>query len=364
MRRAAAPRGLQEAYGTGKSHLMSVLSAVAERAELAGAVDPRIAGPARRIAGRFRVARTELGATTMDFRAFVCSQLEEALARWGVDYRFQARDTIPNHKQAFEDMMAAFHARYADQGLLLVVDELLDYLKSRKDQELVLDLNFLREVGEVSKDLRFRFVAGVQEAIFDSPRFHHVADSLRRVKDRFEQIRIARTDVKHVVAERLFRKTGEQQTRIREYLTPFTRFYGNMNERLDEFERIAVVEKREVLKTLSLAMNRIVDDEPPADSPASSPTTRTGARRATTRRSAPSRSAATRFLPLFHPAVRAAPVPRREEGRRGVLPAHGPGRRLPRGSQGLRGGARPRLARVGARQGRLPGQGGRLATIE
>ena len=268
-------------YGTGKSHLMSVLSAVAERAELAGAVDPRIAGPAQRIAGRFRVARTELGATTMDFRAFVCSQLEEALARWGVDYRFPARDTIPNHKQAFEDMMAAFHARYADQGLLLVVDELLDYLKSRKDQELVLDLNFLREVGEVSKDLRFRFVAGVQEAIFDSPRFHHVADSLRRVKDRFEQIRIARTDVKHVVAERLFRKTGEQQTRIREYLTPFTRFYGNMNERLDEFvrlfpvhpdfidtfERIAVVEKREVLKTLSLAMNRIVDDEPPADSP-------------------------------------------------------------------------------------------------
>ena len=268
-------------YGTGKSHLMSVLSAVAERAALVDSVDPRIAGPARRIAGRFQVVRTELGATTMDFRAFVCSQLEAALERRGVDYRFPARDTIPNHKRAFEDMMAAFHARYADQGLLLVVDELLDYLRSRKDQELVLDLNFLREVGEVSKDLRFRFVAGVQEAIFDSPRFHHVADSLRRVKDRFEQIRIARTDVKHVVAERLFRKTGAQQTRIREYLTPFTRFYGNMNERLDEFvrlfpvhpdfidtfERIAVVEKREVLKTLSLAMNRLIDDEPPADRP-------------------------------------------------------------------------------------------------
>ncbi len=268
-------------YGTGKSHLMSVLSAIAERADLADSVDPRLASPAQRIAGRFQVARTELGATTMDFRTFVCSQLEEALARWGIDYRFPARDTIPNHKRAFEDMMAAFHARYADQGLLLVVDELLDYLKSRKDQELVIDLNFLREVGEVSKDLRFRFVAGVQEAIFDSPRFHHVADSLRRVKDRFEQIRIARTDVKHVVAERLFRKTGGQQTRIREYLTPFTRFYGNMNERLDEFvrlfpvhpdfidtfERIAVVEKREVLKTFSLAMNRIIDREPPADRP-------------------------------------------------------------------------------------------------
>ena len=177
--------------------------------------------------------------------------------------------------------MTAFHERYPDQGLLFVVDELLDYLKSRRDQELVLDLNFLREVGEVCKDLRFRFVAGLQEAIFDSPRFHHVAESLRRVKDRFEQIRIARTDVKHVVAERLLKKSAEQQVRIRAYLQPFTRFYGNMNERLDEFvrlfpvhpdfidtfERIAVIEKREVLKTLSLAMNRIVDDEPPARSP-------------------------------------------------------------------------------------------------
>ena len=260
-------------YGTGKSHLMSVISAIAERAELLESISPAVAVAAQQIAGRFKVARTELGATTMDFREFVCSQLEEALAGWGIDYRFPPKDTIPNHKRAFEEMMSAFQERYPDQGLLLVVDELLDYLKSRRDQELILDLNFLREVGEVCKDLRFRFMAGVQEAIFDSPRFDHVADSLRRVKDRFEQVRIARTDVKYVVAHRLLRKTGEQLARIREYLTPFTKFYGNMNERLDEFvrlfpvhpdfidtfEQIAAIEKREVLKTLSLGMKRIID---------------------------------------------------------------------------------------------------------
>ena len=269
-------------YGTGKSHLMSVISAVAERAELVDALTHSdVAAAAGRIAGRFKVARTELGATTMDFREFVCSQLEEALAAWGVDYRFPPRDTIPNHKRAFEEMMAAFHRQYPEQGLLLVVDELLDYLKSRRDQELVLDLNFLREVGEVCKDLRFRFVAGVQEAIFDSLRFAHVADSLRRVKDRFDQLLIARTDVKFVVSERLLRKSGHQHTQIRDYLTPFTRFYGNMNERLDEFvrlfpvhpdfidtfERITVIEKREVLKALSVAMHRIIDHELPSDRP-------------------------------------------------------------------------------------------------
>ena len=67
-----------------------------------------MATAARRIAGRFKVARTELGAITMDFRDFVCSQLEETLAGWGVG---QPRDAISNHKR------------------LLVVDELLDDLK-------------------------------------------------------------------------------------------------------------------------------------------------------------------------------------------------------------------------------------------
>ena len=52
-------------------------------------------------------------------------------------------------------MMARFHDKFADQGLLVVVDELLDYLRSRKDQEIVLDLSFLREIGEVSKTFVF-----------------------------------------------------------------------------------------------------------------------------------------------------------------------------------------------------------------
>jgi len=177
--------------------------------------------------------------------------------------------------------MAAFHEKYPDHGLLLVVDELLDYLRSRKDQELILDLSFLREIGEVCRDLRFRFIAGVQEAIFDSPRFSFVADSIRRVKDRFEQVLIARKDIKFVVAERLLRKTGEQQAKIREHLTPFARFYGHMNERMDEFvslfpvhpdfidtfERITIAEKREVLRTLSSVMKRLIDKEVPDNEP-------------------------------------------------------------------------------------------------
>ncbi len=269
-------------YGTGKSHLMSVISSIAEHADLLSALgNAQVAQAAERIAGKFKVVRTEIGATTMSLRDILVGELEEHLAAMGVTYTFPDASQVPNNKRAFEEMMAAFHQEYPDHGLLLVVDELLDYLRTRKDQELILDLNFLREVGEVCKDLRFRFMAGVQEAIFDSPRFAFVADSIRRVKDRFEQILIARKDVKFVVAERLLKKTGEQQAKIREYLTPFAKFYGHMNERMDEFvrlfpvhpdyidtfERVTAVEKREVLKTISLAMKKLLDQEVPEDRP-------------------------------------------------------------------------------------------------
>ena len=115
------------------------------------------------------------------------------------------------------------------------MDELLDYLRSRDDKQLILDLGFLREVGEVCKELRFRCMAGVQEAIFDSGRFAHVADAISRVKDRFQQVKIATTDVKFVVSHRLLHKTPAQLAAIKEYLTPFAKFYGNMTERMDDY---------------------------------------------------------------------------------------------------------------------------------
>jgi hypothetical protein len=269
-------------YGTGKSHLMSVISAVAENGELSSYLnDSNVASAAGKIGGRFKVVRTEIGATTMSLRDILVAELEEHLDALGVTYTFPSVAQISNNKRAFEEMMSAFHQGYPDHGLLLVVDELLDYLRTRKDQEIILDLNFLREVGEVCKDLRFRFIAGVQEAIFDSPRFAFVADSVRRVKDRFEQILIAHKDVKFVVSERLLKKTGEQQAKIRAYLTPFAKFYGHMNERMDEFvrlfpvhpdyidtfERVTAVEKREVLKTLSLSMKALLNQDVPDDHP-------------------------------------------------------------------------------------------------
>jgi len=269
-------------YGTGKSHLMSVISSIAEYEDMVERVkNEHVAKEARKIAGKFQVIRIEIGSTTRDFREIICSELSDALSGWGIEYHFPDRDKITNHKQAFEEMMAVFQSVYPEKGLLLAVDELLDYLRQRKMQELVRDLGFLREIGEVCKNLRFRFMAGVQEAIFDTDSFAFVSASIKRVKDRFEQVLIAKKDVKFVVAQRLLQKTAKQKAQIAAYLAPFAKFYEQMNERMDDyvelfpihpkyidtFEKIRAIEKREVLRTFSNAMKEILNNEVPTDYP-------------------------------------------------------------------------------------------------
>lgn len=268
-------------YGTGKSHLMSVISLVAEDAAYQSMIrHPKVAAAAVAIAGKFKVHRIEIS-SQMSLRDIVTQQLESFLEKNGVNYSFPPADKVVNNKAAFEEMMAAFTEVHPNHGVLLVVDEFLEYLRSRKDHDLVLDLSFLREIGEVTKHLRFRFMAGVQEAIFDSSRFQHVADSLRRVKDRFTQVLLARQDVSFVVAERLLRKTADQQNRIRTYLTKFAKFYSTMNERMDEyvrlfpvhpeyigtFERLIFTEKRGALVTLRDQIQAILNTDVPEDRP-------------------------------------------------------------------------------------------------
>ncbi|KYK31514.1 MAG: ATP-binding protein [Theionarchaea archaeon] len=269
-------------YGTGKSHLMSVVTSLAEYPEMIEILkDENLKEEAKKISGKFKVIRTEIGAVTRSFRDIVCDELEKGLKKMGISFSFPPASEVTNHKDLFIEMMGVFNEKYPEKGLILAVDELLDYLLSRSEQQLILDLSFLREIGEVCRLSRFRFIAGLQEALFDNPRFEFVASSIRRVKDRFQQVRIVREDVSYVVSERLLKKDEKKKAWIRSHLERFTSLYSDMNERLDDyvnlfpihpayietFERIYVAEKREILKTFSSDIRKIIDEDVQDDQP-------------------------------------------------------------------------------------------------
>lgn len=269
-------------YGTGKSHLMSVISAIAEHDDLVDELNHEsVIKDSCKIAGKFKVIRVEIGAVTASLRDILVREIENAFGNWGISYKFPPADTITGNKDALIEAVGLFQDKYPDKGILLIVDELLDFLRSRDEQQIILDLGFLRELGEVSKSTPFRFIGGLQEALFDNVRFSFVSDQLRRVRDRFEQVRIVREDIAFVVSNRLLKKNDEQIAKITEHLRKFTPLYKNMAERIsdyaslfpihpsyiDVFEEVYIAEKREVLKTFSREMQRLLHQEVPKDNP-------------------------------------------------------------------------------------------------
>lgn len=281
---APDPKGVLTvgAYGTGKSHLLSVLGAVCGFPELLDQLtNTDVRDAAKSISGRFLVVRFDIGMSAMSLRDIVCTELEKGLAPHGVTFKFEPADKVTNNKDGIEVLMAEVDKVHPGKGVLFVLDEMLEYLRTRKDGELVLDLAFLREIGEVSKDTRFRFIGGLQESLFDSPRFSGVADAIKRVRARFEQLRIAREDVAYVVKERLLHKTVEQKKQIRSLLQPYAPLFGGMAERMDEFvdlypvhpsylqtfEQLTLVEKREILRTIEREIRSMADTDVPTDGP-------------------------------------------------------------------------------------------------
>ena len=270
-------------YGTGKSHLMSVVSAVAHDASYLDMVqNKKFAEDAKIIAGKFEVLRIEIGASTMSIRDIILGKIKDDFKARGIEFSYPAQNQIVNNKGILDNMMALFADKYGDdKGYLLVVDEVLDYLRGRKDMEAILDFGFLRELGEFCSNSKFRIICGVQEQIFDNPSFSFLSDTLIRVKRRFEQLIIQKQDLAFVVSERILKKDAEQKAWIREHLQKFTSLYSNMAENLEEyvslypihpryievFYKMISVEVAQVLKSISQLVNEMADRDIDEDAP-------------------------------------------------------------------------------------------------
>ena len=264
-------------YGTGKSHLMSLVSAVAHDAKYLKMVQNKnFAKDAKIIAGKFEVLRIEIGASTMSFRDIIFSKIKEDFKTRGIKFSYPAQNEIVNNKGILDNMMALFAEKYGeDKGYMVVIDEVLDYLKGRKNMEAILDFGFLRELGESCSKSKFRIICGVQEQVFDNPSFSFLSETLNHVHKRFEQMIIQKQDTAYVVSERILKKNTEQKAWIREHLQNFCSLYSNMAENLERyvelfpihpsyievFNKMISVENREVLKSVSqLVQSRLEDD--------------------------------------------------------------------------------------------------------
>ncbi len=263
-------------YGTGKSHLMSVISSIASNVEnLEFLNNKKFAESVKIIAGKFEVLRIEIGASKMSLRNIILTKIKQDFAERGLSFDFPDEKDIITNKDTLAKMIEIFGIKYPDRGYLIVVDEFLDYLGGRNTHEVKMDLGFMREIGEFVKKSKLRVIFGVQEKLFDNPNFSFVSDTLNRVKDRFEQVIIRKEDTAYVVSERILKKNASQKARIREHLLQFCSLYTNMSERIEEyvnlfpihpsyidvFNKIYIIENRHILKNISEIIRRVLDED-------------------------------------------------------------------------------------------------------
>lgn len=263
-------------YGTGKSHLMSLISSVAEDENMLNYVqNKKFIEEAKSIAGKFETLRIEIGATKMSLRNIIFQKIKEDFKIRGLDFEFPDEKDVINNKGTIKHMMELFNCKYPGKGYLLVVDELLDYLRSRKTIEVRLSLGFMRELGEIAGESNFRVIFGLQEKLFNNPNFSFVSETLNQIKERYEQVAIQKNDTAYVVSERILKKTPEQKSIIREHLQKFTSLYNNMSADLesyvelypihpayiDVFNKIYLIENRAILKNITEIIRRNFDNE-------------------------------------------------------------------------------------------------------
>lgn len=270
-------------YGTGKSHLMSLFTLIAEKADYLPLVtNEKAKENLAKIAGNYNVLRFELG-NSQELWAIICYQIDKYLLSVGIDYSITTACPLEPFSTQLSRMMAHFEAKFPNKGFLLVIDEMLSYLKGRSGSDkLNRDLQVLQALGQVSDHSKFRMVFGVQEVIYNSPEFQFAGDMLNKVNDRYKQITITKQEVKFVTEQRLLRKNDEQKNWIRQHLNNFTQYFNDLHANLEEyvelfpvhpafFDNFQLVQvkngQREILKTLSSKFEALKDTEVPSECP-------------------------------------------------------------------------------------------------
>lgn len=269
-------------YGTGKSHLMSLISLVAQNADYLNLVtNEKTKETLEPIAGKFKVVRFELG-TDKGLWDVVKYQIQNFLTSVGVDFTFD-QNSLKMYREQLEDMLEVFEEKFPGQGILLVIDEMLSYLESRAASgDLAKDLPVLQALGQLCADSRFGFMFGVQEEIYKARAFQFVSNMMLKVRDRYVDVTIRKEEVAFVVQNRLLCKTPEQKAEIRRHLEPFMPLFSDIHAHLDDYVNLFPVHpsyfdnfqkirlgrsQREILKTLSRQFAQIANDDVPTDNP-------------------------------------------------------------------------------------------------
>lgn len=209
-------------YGSGKSHLIAFLVSIINNKKLVELIkNAKVRTAAQNITRQFFTVQFELQPINIDLSDFFFKELEkQMLYTYGISIpKFTTE--VTNFKDHLAAILETLKINDPSKGLLVIIDEVSDFIESKESYRIKRDFQFLRIVAQVCQDQDMVIVTSMQEDIYTSVRLQAVAADEDRISQRFQNIIIRREAVKQVIAQRIVPKTKEQKLEIEEKLKPF-----------------------------------------------------------------------------------------------------------------------------------------------
>ncbi|NSW83904.1 MAG: hypothetical protein HPY90_11660 [Syntrophothermus sp.] len=265
-------------YGSGKSHLLAFIISLLTEPKLAQYVqNERVRQAVEDLKRDFAVIHWELQPNDVSLSEYFYDQLEIQLAeKYGIAVSLPTSGVI-DHKKTILQVLERVKEDNPARGLVVVIDEISDFLKLKSKEKLNHDVQFLRVLGQAAQACDFMFIGAMQEHIFTNPKYVDEAESFGRVAERFQVITIKREDIKRVIARRVLNKTAEQRLRLEELFKEYLRYFPHLQAGLDEyidlfplhpyvlqiFSELPYFEKRGVIQFTIQEVEQILDRDFP-----------------------------------------------------------------------------------------------------
>lgn len=228
-------------YGSGKSHLIGFLISLVEDPSLSDSLkNDRIKQAVKKMSRKLFSVQFELQAGQVGLKKWFYGKIKQQL-KAKYDINIPVFDPIKDFddKDNIKSILSIIKEEDPSIGLLVIIDEISDFLSSKQQQEMKADLQFLRVLGQVCQDQDFMFVGSMQEDVFTSNKFKNVASELGRIGERFQNIIIHKEDIKKVIVNRIVAKNKKQrhklETKFAPYAEKITDVGTNMHEYVDLF---------------------------------------------------------------------------------------------------------------------------------
>jgi len=267
-------------YGSGKSHLIAFLITSITNPELRQYIkNKKVKEAAEKCVRNFFVVQFELNQGDADLATWFYSQLQKQLkSKYDIFIPlFDEKKHFDQQKEFIIDIVNKVKEKDKTAGLLVVMDEVSDFLYQKPIYLIKRDLQFLRVVAQVCQSADIKLVTSMQEDIYTGARFKEIAAEESRISERFQSIYIHKEDVKNIIAQRIVPKNSNQKIEIEAKLKPFAakiedvannmedfvNLYPFTPELIDLFQQLPFFEKRGVIQFAQKELKYVLNEKFP-----------------------------------------------------------------------------------------------------